>query len=257
MRGDRSAYDVLGLEPDADLHEIDRAYKRLIKRHHPDRSGGDAARAADINRAYRELRGRSGQHTLAFHDDDVARSGGRGWVQAAMAVAIALAALLVATGPVKAFIEQLSRSGRPEAAVSARGYPRDELDRPIRDATVLGGAKDALRLARRGDDGALLSASRECYRRLHQEPSVDGLDRCAAFDDAIVQLQDRDPISDGGPFSPVAVTGRQWSAAAALSNDYLAVDGRLDRIRVQVEMALAPRAPPPTVTTPPIEPDQR
>src|SRR6476469_1033434 len=168
MRGDRSAYDILGLEPDADLHEIDRAYKRLIKRHHPDRSGGDAARAADINRAYRELRGRSGQHTLAFHDDDVPPGGGRGWVHAAMAVAIALAALLVATGPVKAFIEQLSRSARPEAAVSLRGNPRDELDRPIRDATVLGGAKDALRLARRRDDGALLSASRDCYRQLRQ-----------------------------------------------------------------------------------------
>ena len=157
----------------------------------------------------------------------------------------------------KAFIEQLSQRSRTDAALSATEGVRDELDRPIRDATVLGGAKDALRLARRHDEGALLNASRDCYQQLHQEPSVDRLDRCAAFDDAVVQLQDRDPISDGGPFSPVAVTGRQWSAAAALSNDYLAVDGRLDRIRVQVEMALAPRAPPPTVKVAPGEPDQR
>ena len=35
---------------------------------------------------------------------------------------------------------------------------------------------------------------------------------------------------------------RQWSAASALSNDYLAIDGRLDRIRLQVELALAPAA---------------
>ena len=40
------------------------------------------------------------------------------------------------------------------------------------------------------------------------------------------------------------VTGRQWSAASTLSNDYLAIDSRLDRIRVQVELALAPPDPP-------------
>jgi len=32
----------------------------------------------------------------------------------------------------------------------------------------------------------------------------------------------------------------QWSAASVLSNDYLAIDSRLDRIRLQVELALAP-----------------
>ena len=46
---------------------------------------------------------------------------------------------------------------------------------------------------------------------------------------------------DGGPFGEPAVTRRQWSAASALSNDYLAVDGRLDRIRLQGELALAPQ----------------
>jgi hypothetical protein len=246
MRGDRSAYDVLGLEPDADLDEIDRAYRRLIKRYHPDRTGGDAARAADINRAYRELRGRpDGQHALVFHQADLARGSGRGWVHSAMAIAIALAALLVATGPVTALIGQLSQSPRSDP-----GHPRpeniaDAMDLPIHDVTVLGGAREALRLTIGRSDGALVGASRDCYRQLRQEPSVDRLDRCAAFDDAVVQLQDRDPMWDGGPFSPVAVTGRQWSAAAALSNDYLAVDGRLDRIRLQVELALAPRTPPP------------
>ena len=43
------------------------------------------------------------------------------------------------------------------------------------------------------------------------------LDRCAAFDDAVVGLQDRDPLRDKGPFAPLAVTGRQWSAASALA----------------------------------------
>jgi len=36
------------------------------------------------------------------------------------------------------------------------------------------------------------------------------------------------------------VTGRLWSGATALSDDYVAIDGRLDRIRLQVEIALEP-----------------
>src|SRR4029078_149432 len=56
MGGDPSAYAALGLEPDADAAAVDRAYKRLIKEHHPDREGGSATRAAERNRAYRDLR---------------------------------------------------------------------------------------------------------------------------------------------------------------------------------------------------------
>jgi hypothetical protein len=258
MRGERSPYDILGLEPDADLGEIDRAYKRLIKRYHPDRSGGDAARAADVNSAYRELRGPSGPHPLAFHDDDLKGGGGFGWVRAAMLIVLAVALLLVARGPVTAMLRQLSQTAKPEGAqATVRPDGGDEMDRPIRDTIVLNGAKEALRLVRSHDDGALIAASRDCYRRLRVDPSMDGFDHCSAFDDAVVQLQDRDPMSDGGPFSPVAVTGRQWSAAAALSNDYLAVDGRLDRIRIQVEMALASKPPPPPVNSAASEPAQR
>ena len=57
MADDASAYLALGLEPGADAAAIEQAYKRLIKEHHPDREGGDARRAAELNRAYRELRG--------------------------------------------------------------------------------------------------------------------------------------------------------------------------------------------------------
>jgi len=62
----------------------------------------------------------------------------------------------------------------------------------------------------------------------------------------VVQLQDRDPLRDQGPFSELAVTGRVWSGAAALSDDSVAIDGRLDQIRLRVELGLAPalqRAP--------------
>jgi hypothetical protein len=86
----------------------------------------------------------------------------------------------------------------------------------------------------------LLNASGECHDRFRSTPSLALLDRCAAFDDAVVDLQDRDPMWDQWPFSQMSVTGRQWSAASALSKDSLAIDSRLDRIRLQVELALAP-----------------
>ena len=118
------------------------------------------------------------------------------------------------------------------------------MDQPLHLAAVKGAVRQALVMIGKSDDLALLNTSRDCHRTLRLEPSVTQLDRCAAFDDAIVQLQDHDPMWDEGPFSQIAVTGRQWSAASTLSNDYLAIDSRLDRIRVQVELALAPPDPP-------------
>jgi hypothetical protein len=236
MGGDAAAYAALGLEPDADSADIERAYRKLIKDYHPDR-GGDPQRAAEINRAYRELSRRPAGEPIEFHDQE--RPDERGWVRTAMVVAIGIAGLLLATGPVTALFRKLA----PQQSVVSFGggaVSRDAMDQPIHDAEVSAGVRDALRMARRHDDAALLSASRDCHKVLHLKPSVSQLDRCAAFDDAVVELQNRDPMWDGGPFGGPAVTRRQWSAASGLSNDYLAVDGRLDRIRLQVELALAP-----------------
>ena len=87
---------------------------------------------------------------------------------------------------------------------------------------------------------SLATASNDCHRELRRRPTLLQLDRCAAFDDAVVELQDRDPLRDQGPFGELAVTGRIWSGASALSDDSLAIDNRLDRIRLRVEIALAP-----------------
>ena len=59
---------------------------------------------------------------------------------------------------------------------------------------------------------------------LRTSPTLARFDRCAAFDDAVVSLQDRDPLRDQGPFSELAVTGRIRSAAALLSDDSVAID---------------------------------
>jgi hypothetical protein len=119
------------------------------------------------------------------------------------------------------------------------------MDQPLVGVAINRSVGAAVRLSRTADEMALSGASRDCHRRLRLEPSLAALDGCAAFDDAVVLLQDRDPLRDQGPFSEIAVTGRQWSAAQALSDDNLAIDGRLDRIRLKVELTLAPTIPPP------------
>jgi hypothetical protein len=247
MAADASAYAALGLQPGADARAVERAYKSLIKQHHPDREGGDSARAAEINRAYRELRAMLAPQDITLHDEAPAREQRGGWVTAAIVLSVALAALLTITAPISAYLQQLAQPPMAPAA-GARGgakTPADAMEQPLHLTALRGGVRQAVTMVGQHNDLALLSASRDCHRVLRLEPSVSQLDRCAAFDDAVVQLQDRDPMWDEGPFSQVSVTGRQWSAASALSNDYLAIDSRLDRIRVQVELALAPASSPP------------
>jgi hypothetical protein len=116
------------------------------------------------------------------------------------------------------------------------------MDAPIAAKGIEAAIGQAVRLSTTSDELRLTEVSRLCHRQMHSRPELAMLDRCAAFDNAVAQLQNRDPLRDRGPFSELAVTGRTMSAATLLSNDYVAIDRRLDRIRLQVELALAPRA---------------
>jgi hypothetical protein len=243
MAGDGSAYAALGLGPDADSAAIEQAYKKLIKQHHPDREGGNAARAAEINRAYEQLRSaRSLKDPLELIDEWPAAPGaGRAWPAILLLLVAASIALVAVRGPLAGWADSLAGG---EAMRSAGSHPKvrpgeaDPMDQPLHLAAIDGAVGEALQLAHR-DEMALASASRECHHQLRNDPTLVQLDRCAAFDDAVVALQDRDPLRDQGPFSEIAVTGRIWSGATALSADSLAIDGRLDRIRLRVELTMA------------------
>jgi hypothetical protein len=245
MAGDASPYATLGLEPGADWKAIEKAYHKLIKRHHPDRAGGDAARAAEITRAYRELkRERSEGRALVLLDELEPVDPNRTWPRYAFLAAGAALLLVAIRGA--SLIETLSASEASGARVAHSTITKDEpdpMDRPLALSAIDGAIADAMRTARMKDEVALASASGDCHRRLRIRPSMEQLDRCAAFDDAVVELQNRDPLRDQGPFSELAVTGRQMNAAAMLSNDYVAIDGRLDRIRLRVELVIAPALP--------------
>jgi hypothetical protein len=241
MAGDASAYAALGLEPGVDSATIEEAYKRLIKQHHPDREGGDAERAAEINRAYRELRAaRSLKDPLELNDDlPVPPRQGGFWVTAAMIAVLSIGVLLLRQTPV-------GDAARAGGALAPFDHPKtasggtDPMDQPLHIAAIDGAVQEAVTIQRTQDEMALAKTSQDCHHLLRTDPSLLQLDRCTAFDDAVVQLQDRDPLRDQGPFSEIAVTGRVWSGATALSEDSVAIDGRLDRIRLRVEVAIAP-----------------
>ena len=241
MAGDASAYAALGLDPGADSSAIEQAYRRLIKEHHPDRQGGDATRAAEIIEAYRKLRAEKNlKDPLELNDEwGIQRNGVSPWVTVALFLILGVGLLLLVTGPLSSLAlapgERAHSTHRP--ALAAAGDP---MDQPLHVGAIDGAALQALHLARSRDEMTLASASRDCHHLLRSQPSLLQLDRCAAFDDAVVQLEDRDPLRDQGPFSELAVTGRIWSGATALSDDSVAIDGRLDRIRLRVEEALAP-----------------
>lgn len=240
--GDESAYAVLGLEPGADAAAIDQAYRTLIKLHHPDREGGNPERAKEIIHAYRELRGARGfKNPLVLIEEPERRHGGRHWIVGAMGVAAGVGILVLASGPLRPALRSLWPDAGPRLTMGrvAAAAIADPMDQPLHLKAIDGAIRDATYLSRGRDEMALASASTSCQTKFRGNPSVDQLDRCAAFDDAAVVVENRDPLRDQGPFGELAVTGRQWSAASSLSNDYLAVDSRLDRIRLTVELALA------------------
>jgi hypothetical protein len=245
MSADDSAYAALGLEPGADWPDVERAYKAQIKLHHPDLPGGDGRRTAEITHAYRELkRLRDESRQLALRDEDIpVRRRGYGWAWFALSTAAIAIALILATGTLARLTGDPPHNRGADRISDELGS--DLMDRPLATSAIDAAVRDAVRISRSKGEMALASASLDCHRQMRASPRLEQLDRCAAFDDAVVQLQNRDPLRDQGPFSEIAVTGRQMNAASTLSDDSLAIDGRLDRIRLQVELTLVPALPPP------------
>lgn len=234
MGADRSAYAVLGPEPGAETAAIERAYRRLIKQNHLDRGGGDTARAVELNRAYRKLRrALRMKDEFTLHDRAVEDPSRPGLMAATLLVAIVVVVMAVRFAPNAAnFVESSPPSAKAGAAANI-------MARALATAAMDAAVVEAVRLSRAGDEMALTERSRVCHSDLRFSPELATFDRCVAFDDAVVRLQDHDPLHDRGTFRQLSVTGRQW-AAAPLSSNYLATDSRLKQIRVTVDVLLAP-----------------
>lgn len=266
-----NAYKALGLKPGADGAAIERAYKALIKKYHPDREGGDAARAAEINQAYFALRKNVEQ--LPHRDAPVdiaealyarraarARHSHRRKRRRRLRPALAAAILLIAALPFRDSIADFAarwwaqaveiveppRRTSPPSPVA----PIVSLASPLESSAIAGAVRLARRLVASKDRDAAIEESRACHREMRARPSLRNLDRCAAFDDAVLEIAKLDPIREEGPFSASAVTARQMGAATLLTNDYVEIESRLDRVRARVQVLLTP--PP---EKPPVRPD--
>lgn len=262
MGAPASAYAALGLEPGADRRAIEEAYRRLIKVHHPDRSGGNAERAAELNRAYFELR--KEQEPTAPTSEVPAPSrrvrprrkkrsrsarGRRSSGLAPVLVIVLGALLLVERESVVEFgTRWLNRFGDLGAPGPGRAgtveMDSTAIDGPLDEPVIATSIEQAEKLVRRGEEDTV-QHSRACHRRMRAEPGLEQLDRCAAFDNAVVALADQSPIDLGGAFDASAVTARHMTAARLLSSDYLALERRLDRIRALVDRTLTPPTPVP------------
>ena len=77
----RSPYDVLGVRRDVGPTELQRVYRRLAQRYHPDRSGpsADSERMAEINQAYSVLTDTAQRQALDAWLDRQTLNQGRVW----------------------------------------------------------------------------------------------------------------------------------------------------------------------------------
>jgi hypothetical protein len=245
MGGIKSALEVLGLEPGADRRAIDEAFRRLMKQHHPDRPGGDSARAAEVIHAYRALRpGALVPVAVEMRVSPAAARRRRWWLIALLLAGLGIGAIwFLAAAKFDGPVDAPARLGAEVARELGLRREREPslIERPIDRQVIERAADEARTMYRESDELALADYSRECRASFRESRSVAQFDRCVAFDVAVTLLQDRDPLRDQGPFRETAVIRRHWSDAALLSSDSLAIDSRLDRIRLRVELRLAPR----------------
>jgi hypothetical protein len=271
MPADVTSYAVLGLKPGADRDAIEKAYRRLIKLHHPDRAGGDGQRAAEINRAYFELRGREQLQAAEREPADFAeaiymRRAGRtrveprprrklAWKSLALA-GIAVAVLVwrsdlgAILGTLGADVSGAMEPGTGYLVAPAPAEGPDPLTGRLHSRAIRHSVRAARRMLASGNIERAADLSRDCHRKMRSAPSAEQLDRCAAIDFTVVAMGHNEVLRDDGPFSASAVTAREMSAAQLLSDNYPLIEKRFDKVRARVQVQLNPPKPPPPRPSP-------
>jgi hypothetical protein len=250
MTAERSAYAILGLRPGAGRAEVNDAYRRLMKRHHPDRPGGDANRAAEINRAYTFLRRRLGEPvrvpvTIPLRRrPPPARFRRLAWLFTLGVIGISLAlanrdAQRSTARPAFPVFSEWSNSTVSDDDVPYEA-PVASFDEPVQPGIVSRAVADAVRFRSSGDVSGASAYSRDCQVTLRRERNLGWFDACSAFDEAMLTLYGDSGQPDSSPFNQAAVVSREIAAARILSDDSLSVDSHLHQIRSQVDMEILP-----------------
>ncbi len=257
-----SAFFALGLRPGAGRAEVDRAYRKLIKIHHPDRVGGDGSRAAEINRAYTMLRRDAPapqENRRGAQDTPRARRmpvpprpkqrpspRPRG---ARLALALTIAAVTVGALAANGNLDGLLRSRQQmairwpivETGVSAASPVLTNFDEPLNKRVIQNAISDAIGFHSANDVAGAVSYSRSCHVKLRKQPNLAWFDACSAFDEAAATLSRDADLTESGPFSDSEVMVREMAAARTVSDDLMGADSRLHQIRLAVEMELLPK----------------
>ena len=265
MSSNATAFAVLGLDPGADRAAVDRAYRGLMKRHHPD-LGGDPDRASAINRAYAEItRPVARQPTLppsdlasalyeqrialrrsTAHDPAERRSrwpvwlvvaallGGLAWVEREALADVAWTVRWRYFQPSGG--ERGAAIAEPVAIGTDTGNARISRA-PVSDAAVRSALREARTALASGGLVEAIELSGQCYRRFAAAPSLADYDRCVAIDDSVLFIAGS-AVADRGGFGAAALTARQLSAGRSLAGDFDRIEDRLDRIRMATLDAL-------------------
>jgi hypothetical protein len=238
----------LGLRPGATRAEVDLAYRKLIKIHHPDRTGGNGSRAADINRAYTLLRnqglavGPQARWVPARVRPAPRRRPARAaWFVAGTIIAATIAGL--ATAGERGWFEPRQLEVRwpmDPIPAAAQELPLTNFDEPLHVSVIDGAVASAMKFHAAKDIAAAADFSRDCQNRLRRKRNLVWLDACSAFDEATLTLGGEDALANSKDFSDPAVIARGMAAARTISNDVIAADARLHRIRSRVELLLLP-----------------
>ena len=246
MSGDESAFAALGLRPGAGRAEVNEAYRRLIKIHHPDRNGGDGRRAAQINRAYTQL---SRDRDLAprqprYPPVSVRPAGRRSrryggiWLLGIAAAGLAAAGF---AGVETNDVGRVMSAPFPDAGVRVQmpSSPAADFDQPLETSIINQAIADAAGLYGAGDWQAAIQYSRDCSEKVRMQPKLPMFDSCVAFDEAMLIL-DADSSGQAAGFSGSAIDTRHGALARAFGSDFSSADSRLQRIRSHVELTLLP-----------------
>jgi hypothetical protein len=248
MTAERSAYAILGLRPGAGRAEVNDAYRKLMKQHHPDRPGGDASRASEINRAYTLLRRRLGEpvRVPVTVTIPVRRRAGRtgGWLITILAIgaAAALANRDASPGPIRTELLRFSQFTSPAKGDEASEYATGlaSFDTPVQPRIVGSSIADAIKFHSSGDLAGASDYSRACQIALRRERNLGWFDACAAFDEAMLTLYGDSDQPDSSPFNETAVVTREITAAQLISDDTLGADSHLHQIRSRVDLEILP-----------------
>ena len=248
MTAERSAYAILGLRPGAGRAEVNDAYRKLMKQYHPDRPGGDANRASEINRAYTLLRRRLGEPVRVPVTVTIPvrrRAGRTGGFLITILVIGAAAAIANRDASPESIRTALFRTS--QMASAAKGNEASDyetglasFDAPVQPGVVSSSIADAIKFHSTGDLAGASDYSRACQNALRRERNLGWFDACAAFDEAMLTLYGDSDQPDSSPFNESAVVTREITAAQLISDDTFGADSHLHQIRSQVDLEILP-----------------